>query len=106
MSQTFFDLNSFISFNFFKLESNFAFIEGNVYLDWSQLIQPTDQLRALGGLLYNEYKITVILASLLLFLSIVGALSITIFFPEKQFKTIPGVNIKRQNANSQINRIN
>ena len=33
ISQAFFDLNSFISFNYFKLKSDFIFFEGNQYLD-------------------------------------------------------------------------
>jgi len=102
ISQAFFDLNSFRSIEFFKNPT--LFIEGNQYMDWSKLIQPTDQLRSLGGLLYNEYKITVILASILLFLSIVGALAITRFFPEKTFKRHTYFNIKLQDPNIQTRR--
>jgi NADH:ubiquinone oxidoreductase subunit 6 (subunit J) len=102
ISQAFFDLNSFRSVEFFKNPT--LFIEGNQYMDWSKLIQPTDQLRSLGGLLYNEYKITVILASMLLFLSIVGALAITRFFPEKTFKRHTYFNIKLQDPNIQTRR--
>ena len=104
ISQEFFDLNTFRSIEFFKLNTFFIFREGNQYLDWSKLIQPTDQLRSLGGLLYNEYKITVILASILLFLSIVGALAITRFFPEKSFKRHSFFNIKLQDPNIQTMR--
>ena len=102
ISQAFFDLNSFRSIEFFKNPT--LFIEGNQYIDWSKLIQPTDQLRSLGGLLYNEYKITVILASMLLFLSIVGALAITRFFPEKTFKRHTYFNMKLQDPNIQTRR--
>ena len=104
ISQAFFDLNAFRSAEYFKLNSDFLFLEGNQYLDWSKLIQPTDQLRSLGGLLYNEYKITVILASILLFLSIVGALAITMFFPDKFFKRHSYFNIKLQDPNIQTRR--
>ena len=104
ISQNFFDLTSFRSIEFFKLNSFFIFTEGNEYFDWSKLIQPTDQLRSLGGLLYNEYKITVIIASLLLFLSMVGALAITRFFPEKTFKRHSYFNIKMQDPNIQTRR--
>ena len=33
LSQAFFDLNSFISFDFFQLKSTFVFFEGNEYLN-------------------------------------------------------------------------
>jgi hypothetical protein len=80
------------------------FIEANQYIDWSKLIYRTDQLRALGGILYTEYKVTIILASLLLFLSRVGALAVTLFFPKNQFSVEEINSRKRQDANNQARR--
>lgn len=92
--------NTFIKF----AEQSADFIEANQYINWSKLLHRTDHLRALGGLLYTEYKITVILASLLLFLSIIGALVVTLFFPKNHFSTEELLVIKRQDANNQTRR--
>jgi len=79
-------------------------IESNQYINWAQLIYRTDQLRALGAILYTEYRVSVILASLLLFVSRVGALAVTLFFPKNQFSTEEINSIKRQEANNQAIR--
>ncbi len=101
ISSQFFDLNGFIS----AIISNSSyFIEANQYMDWSKLIYRPDQLRALGSILYTEYKVTVILASLLLFLSRVGALAVTLFFPKNQFSVEEINSRKRQDANNQTRR--
>ena len=84
-SQDFFDLSYF--FSQLTIGGNAAqnsaealpFVEANSFIDWSKLLQRTDHLRSLGGILYTEYKITLILAAILLFLSRVGAISVTLF---------------------------
>lgn len=79
-------------------------IESNQYINWSQLIYRTDQLRALGSILYTEYRVSVILASLLLFVSIVGALAVTLYFPKNKF-SVEEINcMKMQDANNQARR--
>ena len=79
-------------------------LESNHYINWSQLIYRTDQLRALGSILYTEYIISVILASLLLFVSMVGALAVTLFFPKNQFSVEELNSRKIQDANNQVRR--
>lgn len=101
ISSQFFDLSGFRSIS----DSGLPYlIEANQYRDWSKLIYRTDQLRALGGILYTEYKVTIILASLLLFLSRVGALAVTLFFPKNQFSVEEINSMKRQDANNQAMR--
>lgn len=68
--------------NIETISTNGFLIEANQYINWSQLIYRTDQLRSLGAILYTEYMTSVILASLLLFISIVGALAVTLFSPK------------------------
>jgi len=48
--------------------------------------------------------VTIILASLLLFLSMVGALAVTLFFPKNQFSVEEINSRKRQDANNQAMR--
>ncbi len=106
VSQNFFDLTAFL-YPVSGLEDVSTFTEANNYLDWSKLLQRTDHLRALGGLLYTEYKVTIILASLLLFLSRVGALAVTLFLPSSTstgFKVQEVPVRKRQDANYQASR--
>ena len=108
VSQDFFSVTSFLYSISDSIETS-SFVEANNYLDWSKLLQRTDHLRALGGLLYTEYKVTVILASLLLFLSMVGALAITLFLSahssDKGLFSIQEVPTrKRQDANQQARR--
>lgn len=88
-----------------NLDNNSFFIESNIYFDWSKVIQRTDQLRAIGGILYTEYKVSVILASILLFLSRVGALALTLFFPSsKKFYKKHATSLKVQDNNNQTMR--
>ena len=88
-----------------NLEESSFFTESNSYVNWSKLIQRTDQLRALGGILYTEYKVSVILASILLFLSMVGALALTLFFPSsKKFFKTHVTSLKVQDPNNQTMR--
>ena len=105
ISENFFDLSFFINSTFSnKLNESTVFIEANSYIDWSKLIQRTDQLHSLGGLLYTEYKISVILASILLFLAMVGALALTLYFPSKKFYTSHVSSLKFQDPNNQARR--
>ncbi len=108
VSQDFFDITYFLV-AISDLTNSSSFVEANSYLDWSKLLQRTDHLRALGGLLYTEYKITIILASLLLFLSRVGALAVTLFLSSdsdsKNFFKVEDTPVrKRQDANHQVRR--
>ena len=105
MSETRFNLRFIINANLgANLDTTF-FTEANMYLDWSKLIQRTDQLRAIGGVLYTEYKVSVILASILLFLSMVGALALTLFFPSsKKFYKKYATSLKVQDNNNQTIR--
>jgi len=103
ISETLFNLRFIINSSFiYNLDYNNFFVESNAYVNWSKLIQRTDQLRALGGILYTEYKVSVILASILLFLSMVGALSLTLYFPSsKKFYKKHITSLKVQDNNNQ-----
>ena len=52
--------------------------ETNLYLDFGKLLNKTDHLRAIGGVLFLEYNISVMIAALLLFLSMVGSIVMTL----------------------------
>ena len=115
ISQDFFDLTYFFSdwSSISKYEVTNHFIEANNFIDWSKLLQRTDHLRALGGLLYTQYKITLLIAAILLFLSRVGALVLTLSIDSTNKNTliINSINnsnnsqtIKRQDANHQVRR--
>jgi len=102
ISETLFNLRFIIKNVLIHNQESYMFTEANSYLNWSKLIQRTDQLRAIGGILYTEYKVSVILASLLLFLSIVGALALTIFFPaSSKFYKKNVTSLKIQDSNNQ-----
>jgi hypothetical protein len=68
-----------------------------LYVDYSKLLQETDQLRAIGGVFFRDYKVAVILGSLLLFVSMVGSIVLTMD-PTKQN------TLKGQDANIQALR--
>ncbi|RZJ55645.1 MAG: hypothetical protein EOO44_02480 [Flavobacterium sp.] len=74
-----------------------SFCESNLYVDYSKLLQETDQLRAIGGVFFRDYKVAVILGSLLLFVSMVGSIVLTMD-PTKQN------TLKGQDANIQALR--
>ncbi len=105
ISQDFFDLTAFMA-PLVDVSDISIFTEANNYLDWSKLLQRTDHLRALGGVLYTEYKVTIILASLLLFLSRVGALAVTLFLSSStEIFKVQEISVrKRQDANHQAMR--
>jgi NADH:ubiquinone oxidoreductase subunit 6 (subunit J) len=73
------------------------FKEANLYTDYSKILQRTDHLRGIGGVLYTEYKLSVFLAAVLLFLSMVGSIVMTL--DSDAIKTI-----KMQDANHQALR--
>ena len=106
VSETLFNLRFIINSTLLSnLPENPIFTESNIYINWSKLIQRTDQLRAIGGILYTEYKVSVILASILLFLSRVGALALTLFFPSsKKFYKKYTTSLKVQDNNNQTIR--
>ena len=53
-------------------------IETNLYTDYSKLLNNVGQLRALGGLLFTQYALAIILISILLFISMFGAIVVTL----------------------------
>ena len=55
-----------------------AFREINLGVDYSTLIQKTDHLRGFGGVLFTEYKLSILLAALLLLLSMIGSIVMTL----------------------------
>jgi NADH:ubiquinone oxidoreductase subunit 6 (subunit J) len=106
ISQSFFDLSFFMTDSIVGnvMRESTLFIEANNYFDWSKMLQRTDHLRGLGFLLYTEYKVTVILASVLLFVSMVGALALTLYFPQNKFSIKPINSIKIQDVANQMRR--
>jgi NADH:ubiquinone oxidoreductase subunit 6 (subunit J) len=70
------------------------FRESNLSVNYATLLQRTDHLRGLGGILFTEYKFAIILAAILLLLSMIGAIVITL--DNVSFNTI-----KVQNPNVQ-----
>ena len=93
VSQGVFDLSSVLSL----LEGeNVAlfFRESNLSVDYGALLQRTDHLRGIGGVLFTEYKFSVILAALLLLLSMIGSIVMTL-------DSVSLSTIKVQNANVQ-----
>lgn len=105
ISETLFNLRFIMNSSLVEdIQKNRYFTESNRYIDWSKLIQRTDQFRAIGGVLYTEYKMSVIIASILLFLSRVGALALTLYFPSKKFYNKNITSLKIQDPNNQTRR--
>lgn len=77
--------------------SSFETREFNLYLDYSSLIYRADQLRGLGALLFTEYKLTLLITGMLLFLARVGAIVLSL-----DAGLIAA--IKTQDANNQARR--
>ena len=73
------------------------FQQSNLYVNYSMLIHMSDQLRGLGALLFTEYKLTLIITGILLFLAIVGAIVLSL-----DISRISA--IKTQDANNQAIR--
>lgn len=82
-SNQFFDLGFFMEPH--RLNSITNFVETNEYFNIATLINHSDILRQLGNLLFTEYPISVIIVSILLFVSMVGALAITLYFSVNKF---------------------
>jgi hypothetical protein len=78
----FFSQNAFDLFPLIALtEEQFgfsAFREVNLGVDYSALIQKTNHLRGFGGVLFTEYKLSILLAALLLLLSMIGSIVMTL----------------------------
>ena len=107
ISHNFFDLQYFFSLT--QSESPSFLVEANGFFDWSKIIHSTDQLRALGGILYTEYKSSILIAAVLLFRARVGALAIAISLSSDsvskgRFYINHLSEIKRQDANYQALR--
>lgn len=68
--------------------------EVNLYTDYSKLLYQTGQLRALGGVLFTDYIVSIILISILLFISMFGSIVMTL-------ETHAYKIIKEQDANIQ-----
>jgi NADH-quinone oxidoreductase subunit J len=104
-AQNLFHLQYF--FYSFKDKFSLSFLlEANTYSDRSKIIHRTDQLRALGGVLYTEYKTSLFLGSVLLFLSRVGALAVSLSLSsdsqtKNRFFVHQVSSIKRQDVNYQ-----
>lgn len=77
--------------------TNLYFSETNLYIDFSKILQETDQLRGIGGILFTEYKTGVILAALLLFISMIASILLTM-------ETLAKKTIKEQDINNQALR--
>jgi NADH-quinone oxidoreductase subunit J len=70
------------------------FRESNLSVNYATLLQRTDHLRGIGGVLFTEYKFAIILAAILLLLSMIGAIVITL-------DNVSFTTIKVQNPNVQ-----
>lgn len=77
--------------------ANLYFLETNLYIDFSKILQETDQLRGIGSILFTEYKTGVILAALLLFISMIASILLTM-------ETLAKKTIKEQDINNQALR--
>jgi NADH:ubiquinone oxidoreductase subunit 6 (subunit J) len=75
-------------------EALIYFREANIYVDYSKLIQPTDHIRGVGGVLFTEYRTSLLVAALLLFLSMIGSIVLTLEESSLQM-------VKGQDANQQ-----
>ena len=73
---------------------NIYFAESNVYVDYSKLLQETDQLRGIGGVLFTEYKGGIYIVALLLFLSMIASILLTL-------ESTSHFKLKEQNSNIQ-----
>lgn len=53
-------------------------VEINLYTDYSKVLNHVGQLRALGGILFTQYILGIILISILLFISMFGSIVMTL----------------------------
>lgn len=73
---------------------NIYFSETNVYTNFAKLLQETDQLKGIGGVLFTEYKAGIFIVALLLFLSMIGSILLTL-------ESTSRFKLKEQNPNIQ-----
>lgn len=88
-----FSLRSFLSLN---NDSVTLLIESNTTTNEISFLYQIDQLFVLGIRLYTEFKFSVILASLLLFIVIVGVLILTLYTPQNFYYKNNIIKIKIQ----------
>jgi NADH:ubiquinone oxidoreductase subunit 6 (subunit J) len=92
ISQDFFELASILN------NKNINYLnEANLLVDYSNLLHHISHVEAIGGVLFTEYKLTVIIVALLLFLSMIGSIVLTI-------ETSSIQTLKSQDANYQTLR--
>ncbi len=82
-----------------------SFTETNVFIDYSKLLQKTDHIRAIGSTLFTEYKSGIMLVALILFLSMVGAIVMTLD-PSKIGKTLKSQDANHQTLHQSVSTIN
>jgi len=88
-----FDLTPLL--NFSEYSENFQYFrEANLYADYSKLLQRTDHLRGVGGVLFTEYKLSLLIAGMLLFLSMIGSIVMTL--ESTALKTLKGQDANHQ----------
>ena len=103
----------YLSYNFLDImpiielavENNIFSIlkETNIFLDFSEILNKTDHIRAIGGILFLEYNISVMLAALLLFLSMVGSIAMTLDVDSLKKVKVQDANIQALiNLNSKM----
>lgn len=103
----------YLSYNFLDIipiielavENNIFSIlnETNIFLDFSKILNKTDHIRAIGGILFLEYNISVMLAALLLFLSMVGSIAMTLDVDSLKKVKVQDANIQALiNLNSKM----
>ncbi len=90
------DLFSLRSFFFLNNENLALLTEANTATNEIGFLYQIDQLFVLGIILYTEFKFSVILASLLLFIVIVGVLILTLYTPQSFYYKNNIIKIKIQ----------
>lgn len=90
------DLFSLRSFFFLNNENVALLTEANTATNEIGFLYQIDQLFVLGIILYTEFKFSVILASLLLFIVIVGVLILTLYTPQSFYYKNNIIKIKIQ----------
>jgi len=85
ISGNFFDLKYFLDSHIVSIlnqESTYI-VESIYYFNLIKIIQMIGQLEVLGGILFTEYSLSVLLISILLFLSRVASLALTLSFTSR-----------------------
>jgi len=83
------------------MSNSIIYIESRHFVNWSSFVQNTGQLYYLGTILYTEYHLSIIIISILLFVSRVASLALTLQsqnFVDMEYK----VWWKKQNVLSQL----